>query len=147
MKLSGDTIFITGGGYGIGRGLAESLHKLGNKVVIAGRRRSRLDSVIVANPAIEAVELDVTDPRIIDRVAARLIAAHPSVNVLIKDAGIMQPDAAAGKVDHALMVSTIATNLMGPIRMTSALIRPNVVVAYPFRSGVCVVCRRTHVEK
>jgi uncharacterized oxidoreductase len=91
--------------------------------------------VIVANPAIEAVELDVTDPRIIDRVAARLIAAHPSVNVLINNAGIMQPDAAAGKVDHALMVSTIATNLMGPIRMTSALIdhfkgRPNAVVAY-----------------
>jgi uncharacterized oxidoreductase len=135
MKLSGNTIFITGGGSGIGRGLAESLHKLGNKVVIAGRRRSHLDSVIVANTGIEAVELDVTDPRSIDRVAARLIAAHPSVNVLINNAGMMQPDAAAGKVDDALMVSTIATNLMGPIRMTSALIdhfkgRPNAVVAY-----------------
>jgi uncharacterized oxidoreductase len=135
MKLSGNTIFITGGGSGIGRGLAEALHNLGNKVIIAGRRRVYLDSAIAANPGMEAIELDITDPRSIDRVAAKLIADHPSLNVLINNAGIMQPDAAAGKVDDALMVSTITTNLMGPIRTTSALIEhfkgwENAVVAY-----------------
>jgi uncharacterized oxidoreductase len=135
MKLSGNTIFITGGGSGIGRGLAEALHKLGNKVIIAGRRRGHLDAVVAANPGMEAVELDITDPTSIDQVAAKLIAEHPDLNVLINNAGIMQPDTADSRVDDASMVATITTNLMGPIRMTSALIehlkgKSDAVVAY-----------------
>jgi uncharacterized oxidoreductase len=135
MKLSGNTIFITGGGSGIGRGFAEALHARGNKVIIAGRRRSHLDAVIAANPGMEAVELDVTDPSSIETVAARLIADHPDLNVLINNAGVMQPDMAAGKMNDAQMVSTITTNLIGPMRMTSALIehlkgKNDAVVAY-----------------
>src|ERR1700691_245641 len=110
MKLSGNTIFITGGGSGIGRGLAEALHRLGNKVIIAGRRRGHLDEVIAANPGMEAVELDINDPASITQVAAKLIAEHPDLNVLINNAGIMHPDAAASRIDDALMVATITTN-------------------------------------
>lgn len=135
MKLTGNTIFITGGGSGIGRGLAEALHKLGNKVIISGRRRSHLDAVIAANTGMEAIELNIADPASIERVAAKLIADHPELNVLINNAGIMQPDAVDGKIDDALMVSHVTTNLIGPIRMTSALIdhlktRNDAVVVY-----------------
>ena len=122
MKLTGNTVFITGGGSGIGRGLAEAFHKLGNQVIISGRRAERLQATIDANPGMQAVALDITDPADIKAVAAKLIADHPGLNVLINNAGIMLPDGAEGPVDDELLSTTVETNLLGPIRMTSALI-------------------------
>ncbi len=122
MQLSGNTIFITGGGSGIGRGLAEALHKLGNQVIISGRRQSSLQETTQANPGMQSVELNVQDPASIAAVAAELIAKHPTLNVLINNAGIMRIDDAAGPVDEDLLISTVTTNLLGPIRMTGALI-------------------------
>ena len=74
------------------------------------------------NPGMAAIELDITDPASIERVAAKLIADFPDLNVLFNNAGVMLPDQAGGKVDETVMLSHITTNLMGPIRMTSALI-------------------------
>jgi uncharacterized oxidoreductase len=122
MKLTGNTIFITGGGSGIGRGLAEAFHKLGNQVIISGRRTGHLAETIKANPGMRSVELNVADAASIATVAKKLIAEYPKLNVLINNAGVMQVDDAAGLVDDAAVVSIVATNLMGPIRMTSSLI-------------------------
>jgi uncharacterized oxidoreductase len=135
MKLNENTIFITGGGSGIGRGLAEALHKLGNKVIISGRRKSHLDATTQANPGMDSVELDIADSGSIARVAKKLVADYPALNVLINNAGVMQIDDAAGKMDDGLLTSTITTNLLGPIRLTSALIehlkkQPKATVVY-----------------
>src|SRR3989475_7812052 len=135
MKLTENTIFITGGGTGIGRGLAEALHKLGNKVIISGRRKEHLNATTKANPGMDWVELDISDPANITEVTTKLIADYPALNVLITNAGIMLIDDAAGKIDEQLLTSTVTTNLLGPIRLTSALIehlkkQPNATVIY-----------------
>jgi uncharacterized oxidoreductase len=122
MKLTDNTIFITGGGTGIGRGLAEALHKLGNKVIISGRRKKQLDATTKANPGMDSVELDIADPVNIAAVTKKLIADYPALNVLINNAGIMLIDDAARQIDDQLLTSTVTTNLLGPIRLTSALI-------------------------
>jgi len=122
MKLTGNTILITGGGSGIGRGLAEALHQRKNQVIICGRRKDRLIEVAKANPGMAWIELNIEDPVNISAVAAKMIAEYPDLNVLINNAGIMNLDDASVAIDEKLLVSTLATNLMGPIRMTGALI-------------------------
>jgi uncharacterized oxidoreductase len=122
MKLTGNTIFITGGGSGIGRGLAEALHKRGNQVIISGRRKSNLDATTHANPGMHSMGLDITDSTDIGTVTKKLTADYPALNVLINNAGVMLIDDAAGEIDDRLPTSTVTTNLRGPIRLISALI-------------------------
>ena len=122
MKLTNNTILITGGGSGIGRGLAEALHRRGNQVIISGRREDRLAATIAANPGMRSYALDVADGEDIRRTTQRIAEENPTLNVLINNAGVMLADDAAGMIDEELLLSTIATNLLGPIRMTGALI-------------------------
>lgn len=122
MQLTGNTIFITGATSGIGRALAEAFHRLGNQVVIAGRRRRLLDEVTAANPGMAGIELDIADADSVAAAAARLVAEFPALNVLLNNAGIMPFDDPSKPLDDAVSQSILQTNLLGPIRMTSALI-------------------------
>ena len=122
MNLTGNTILITGGGSGIGRGLAESLHALGNQVIIAGRRQHALDETTAANAGMKSLPLDIENPEAIREFAAKAVAEFPSLNVLINNAGIMEIDDVSTSIDDDLISRTVTTNLMGPIRLTGALI-------------------------
>lgn len=123
MKMTGNTILITGGGSGIGRALAEAFHEKGNRVIIAGRRADALQAVATANPGMEYRTLDIADASSIPAFAAELIASFPDLNAIMNNAGIMVPEMlndAPAYLDTA--EQTVAINLLGPIRLTAALL-------------------------
>ena len=123
MDMSGNTILITGGGSGIGRGLAEAFQAAGNHVIVAGRRPGPLAEVADANPGMSYVVLDVADPAAIRAFAEQAAHDHRALNVLVNNAGIMKAeDALADPFDLSDCEATVAANLLGPIRLTAALL-------------------------
>jgi uncharacterized oxidoreductase len=116
VNTTGNTILITGGGTGIGRGLAEAFKALGNQVVIAGRRPQKLDGIA-------SFTFDVADAAQIRPFVERMAAEFPTLNVLINNAGIMRVEKLQSQPEGlADAEAVVTTNLLGPIRLTAALL-------------------------
>jgi short-subunit dehydrogenase involved in D-alanine esterification of teichoic acids len=120
MNRTGNTILVTGGTSGIGLGLALRLHEAGNKVIIAGRRKALLDSIVSERPGIESILLDVCDPQSILQASETLAISHPNLNVLINNAGIMQWEDLTAPDNLSTAEDIVTTNLLGTIRMVHA---------------------------
>jgi uncharacterized oxidoreductase len=142
MSFTGNTVLITGGTSGIGRALAEALQKKDNNVIIAGRRKNLLDEVTKANPGMQRIELNMDEAADIARVAWKLTKDYPALNAVIHNAGIMRPeDVKKGELETAEAI--ITTNLLGPIRLTAALMphllkQPNATI-FTVTSGLAFV--------
>ena len=111
MKMSGNTILITGGGSGIGRELARRFQELGNAVIVAGRRQDSLDETIDGRDSMHAMTLDVEDADAVEAFGTRLLAEHPAINVLVNNAGIMRREDLTGSRDLRDAEETISINL------------------------------------
>lgn len=123
MKTTGNTILITGGGTGIGEGLAHSFHDRGNTVIVAGRTRAKLDAAIAGRANMHAIALDAADDASVAAAAAELARDFPALNVVIHSAGIMsREELASGSLDMALAQQIIATNLIGTMRVVETLL-------------------------
>ena len=79
--------------------------------------------MVAAHPGMARVVFDVEDGAAMPGFVAGLIAAHPGLNVLINNAGVMRAeDLTADPVDLADAEATVVTNMLGPIRLTAALL-------------------------
>jgi gluconate 5-dehydrogenase len=90
FSLAGETALITGGGTGLGLGMARCMVNSGAKVVLVGRREAELSSASAAlGPSASFVAHDVTHvDRAADLVAKAAEAAGAPVSILINNAGI-----------------------------------------------------------
>ena len=122
MKTSGNTILVTGGGSGIGREMARWWHAHGNTVIVAGRNAANLEETTGGAEGFHAMTFDASDAADIVRFAAEVVTRFPALNVLVNNAGVMRYEDVTTARDLADAEDTIATNLLGPIRLIDALV-------------------------
>jgi uncharacterized oxidoreductase len=123
MKLSNDTILITGGTSGIGFELAKQLTARGNKVIVTGRDRLKLEKAKKLIPELEVIQSDVTDVKDIESLVSRIEREFPQMNILVNNAGTMRKiDLHRGQDSLNEVTCEIETNLNGPIRMAKAFL-------------------------
>lgn len=122
MQTTNNTILITGGGTGIGFGLAKAFQALGNKIIIASRSRDVLDRVVQENPGFASYAFDIQSTAEITAFSEWIQANHPGLNVLVNNSGIMRSENVLDQISLTDMEETVATNLMGPLRLTASLL-------------------------
>ncbi|MCP3408796.1 SDR family oxidoreductase [Bradyrhizobium sp. CCGB01] len=134
MKMTGNTILVTGATSGIGRALAETFHDRGNRVIATGRRQALLDQLAGERPGLIVMPLDLDDPSSLPRLSAEVRARFPELNVLIANAGISRPeDMTADGWDAGDAEAIVQTNILGTLRVTATFLpllkrRPNATV-------------------
>lgn len=117
MKLTNNTILITGGGSGIGLGLVERFLAEGNTIIICGRREEALQEAKSRFPEIHTKTCDLTSET--DRIALFewLKAEHPDLNVLVNNAGIQNWMNPNGADFYEKANTEIITNCIAPVHL------------------------------
>jgi uncharacterized oxidoreductase len=122
MTFPSKCCFITGGGSGIGRGLAVALARQGTRVIIAGRRVEALGEVCKATPGVEAYSLDITDRPALERAAKEVPEKFGTVDCLINNAGVQRMHDLTKPIPLDFCDLEIDTNLRSLMSCTAAFL-------------------------
>ena len=125
QTLKDKVAIITGGGTGIGRGIALALAQESVRVVICGRRQYPLDETVSAiqeaGGEALAVQADVSDPEDVDRLVRTTLERYGQIDILVNNAGIYI-DAGKHGPDIETWEQVIGVNLSGPFLATRAVL-------------------------
>jgi uncharacterized oxidoreductase len=123
MKISGNTVLITGGATGIGYAMAESFLEAGNEVIICGRREERLLQVQKKHPDLHIKVCNVADEADRKALVEWLTANFRNLNVLVNNAGVQRDiNFTKGIAEFLAGVSEIKINLEAPIVLSGLFI-------------------------
>ena len=123
-SLAGRRIAVTGGTSGLGLTLVEELSTLGAHVAFVARGRERIEQVRRTWPKTHGIAGDVARKDEIHPIAIQVASALGGVDVLINNASSLgpMPLASLADTDCEDLEQALATNLLGPFRLTKALL-------------------------
>ncbi|MEO7109581.1 MAG: SDR family NAD(P)-dependent oxidoreductase [Polyangiaceae bacterium] len=119
MKITDNTVLITGGTGGIGFELAKQLIALGNTVIVTGRDQARLEAAQQKLPGLQIIKSDVASSAAIRSLHEQAIQKFPALNIVINNAGIMKKVNLHDPQNLDELTTEIDTNLVGTVRMVS----------------------------
>jgi len=127
MDLSGKTVLITGASSGIGSACAESFAENGSRLVLAARRRDRLDAVAAGiekryGAQTLTVSLDVRDRTAVESAFAALPHGWREIDILVNNAGLARGLAPLQEGEIEDWEEMIDTNLKGLLYVTRAVL-------------------------
>jgi NAD(P)-dependent dehydrogenase (short-subunit alcohol dehydrogenase family) len=122
--LGGKVAVVTGGGRGIGAGIARRLAELGVTTVICGRAQATLEATAraigIAGARCETAVCDVTRPESVEALAARMEKAFGRTDILVNNAGVGDFGRALHELPHEVWERILNTNLRGVYYMIRA---------------------------
>ena len=126
MSGAGKVALVTGAGSGIGRGVALALAAEGYAVVLAGRRKDRLEETAnTAKPGARtlAVVTDVCDPASIRVLFGKTKEIFGRLDLLFNNAGVSAPGVLLEDLPLETWKTSVDTNLTGPFLCTQEAFR------------------------
>jgi len=120
-RLEGKVAIVTGGGSGIGRGVALALAEEGARVVVCGRRNEKIEETVEAiwqaGGGATAVQADVSDEADVDNLVRTTLETYGQIDILVNNAGVFE-SAPLHEAHPDSWERVMATNLKGPFFTT-----------------------------
>jgi NAD(P)-dependent dehydrogenase (short-subunit alcohol dehydrogenase family) len=138
--INGLRVAVTGGTSGLGRALVRALSARGARVAFVARGRERVERVAAECPGSHGIAGDVSLMKEIYPMAVQILGALGGLDVLINNASDLGPASLRllGDTDCEDVERALATNLLGPFRLTKALLGALSAAARERRGAIVV---------